>query len=246
MILKGKRIAALVSDGFEQVELTEPMLALKEEGAEVQIISPQPKAVRSWQHTEWGEYFLVDIPLDQADPTTFNALLLPGGVMSPDQLRIDKQALIFVRAFVTAGKPIAAICHGPWTLINAGVAGGRTLTSYPSIRIDLENAGAHWTDREVVVDGALVTSRKPDDIPAFNQAMIEVFAHGRLSDGQRSEAPNASFETGVGQEAIGDNPNALAGNWLGNNSYPSGNQREQDPARIGEQRGYPPTTDKER
>jgi protease I len=176
--LKGKKVAILVADGFEQVELTEPKEALEEAGARTEIISPAKGKVKGWQHTEWGDEFPVDVPLDEADPENYDALLLPGGVFNPDKLRLEPRAIEFIRAVFDAGKPVAAICHGPWTLIDAGVVRGRTVTSYPSIRRDLENAGANWVDREVVVDNGLVTSRKPDDIPAFNAKMIEEFAEG--------------------------------------------------------------------
>ncbi|HEX6291508.1 MAG TPA: type 1 glutamine amidotransferase domain-containing protein [Herpetosiphonaceae bacterium] len=177
--LNGKKVAILVADGFEQVELTEPKKALEQAGAQTQIVSPVSGQVKGWQHTEWGEQFPVDVPLSQANPDDYDALLLPGGVMNPDKLRRNQQALEFVRSFFAAGKPVAAICHGPWTLIDAGLVKGRTLTSYESIQMDLKNAGAQWVDQEVVVDQGLVTSRKPDDIPAFNRKMIEEFAEGR-------------------------------------------------------------------
>jgi protease I len=177
--LNGKKVAILVADGFEQVELTEPKRALEQAGAQTQIVSPAQDQVKGWQHTDWGDQFPVDVPLKRANPDDYAALLLPGGVMNPDKLRRDPQALQFVKAFFDAGKPIAAICHGPWTLIDAGVVQGRTMTSYESIQTDLKNAGVNWVDQEVVVDNGLVTSRKPDDIPAFNRKMIEEFAEGR-------------------------------------------------------------------
>ena len=177
--LNGKKVAILVADGFEQVELTEPKRALEQAGAQTQIVSPAKDQVKGWQHTDWGDQFPVDVPLKRANPDDYAALLLPGGVMNPDKLRRDPQALQFVKAFFDAGKPIAAICHGPWTLIDAGVVQGRTMTSYESIQTDLKNAGVNWVDQEVVVDNGLVTSRKPDDIPAFNRKMIEEFAEGR-------------------------------------------------------------------
>jgi protease I len=176
--LSGKKIAILVENGFEQVEMTKPRLALEEAGAGTDLVSPQSGRVKGWQHDKWGEVFDVDVSLDEATPEDYDALLLPGGVMNPDKLRANEQAVQFVRAFVKAGKPIAAICHGPWTLINAGGVKGRHLTSWPSLRIDLQNAGAHWSDQEVVTDQGLVTSRKPADIPAFNHKMIEEFAEG--------------------------------------------------------------------
>jgi protease I len=176
--LNGKRVAILVADGFEQVEMTDPKRALDQAGAKSTIVSPAKGEVKGWNHTEWGDTFKVDVALDKADANDYDALLLPGGVMNPDKLRMNKQAVQFVRAFFDAGKPVAAICHGPWTLIEAGVAGGRTMTSYPSIQTDLKNAGATWVDQEVVVDNGLVTSRNPNDIPAFNRKMVEEFAEG--------------------------------------------------------------------
>ena len=176
--LEGKRVAILVADGFEQVELTGPRDALEEAGAETEIVSPADKKVRGWDETDWGSKFKVDVHLDQADAGQYDALLLPGGVMNPDKLRLQPGAIAFIRAFFDAGKPVAAICHGPWTLIDAGVVKGRRLTSYPSIQADLKNAGADWVDEEVVVDNGLVTSRKPDDLPAFNRKMIEEFGEG--------------------------------------------------------------------
>ena len=177
--LKGKRIAALVDNGFEQVELAEPKKALEAEGARVDVISPQKDRVRGWQRMQWGDDIAVDATLDDASPDVYDGLLLPGGVMSPDRLRMNPEAVRFVRAFLEAQKPIAAICHAPWTLIEAGGVNGRQMTSWPSLRTDLRNAGAHWVDQAVVVDRGWVTSRKPDDIPAFNQKAIEEFAEGR-------------------------------------------------------------------
>lgn len=224
MRLQGQRIAALVTDGFEQIELTEPMRALRQEGAKVDLIVPDGPTVRAWDHTDWGKSFTADATLDESDPQQYDGLLLPGGVMSPDKLRMDARAVAFVRAFTRAGKPIAAICHGPWTLIEADAVRDRKLTSYPSLRTDLEHAGAQWLDREVVVDDQLITSRKPDDLPAFNQALISALAQQqRPSAGNVSEAPNTSFEAGAGRQAIGEDPAALAGNSLGNNAYPEGN-----------------------
>jgi protease I len=176
--LSGKKIAILVAKGFEQVELVDPRKALEKAGADTFIVSPETGELRAWKETKWGKSFVVDIPLAEAHPDEFDGLLLPGGVMNPDHLRMSPEAINFIRAFGESGKPIAAICHGPWTLIDAGIAAGRRLTSYPSIRKDLENAGAHWVDEEVVVDNGLVTSRKPADIPAFNQKMVEEFCEG--------------------------------------------------------------------
>jgi protease I len=175
--LQGKKIAILVADGFEQVELTEPKKALEAAGAKTEIVSPADGKVKGWNHTEWGDKLGVDVPLQQAKADSYDALLLPGGVMSPDKLRMDPAAVRFVKSFVDAGKPIAAICHGPWTLIEAGAVRGRKLTSWPSLQSDLKNAGADWVDQQVVADGNLVTSRKPDDIPAFNREMVKLFAH---------------------------------------------------------------------
>ena len=174
--LKGLTVAILADNGFEQVELLEPRRALEEAGAETLVVSPQRERVRGWDFTEWGQDVPVDVALDRAKAGEFDALLLPGGVMNPDRLRMQPAAMAFVRHFVETGKPVAVICHGPWTLIEAGVASGRRITSWPSLKTDLRNAGANWVDQEVVVDGNLVSSRKPDDIPAFNRAMIELFS----------------------------------------------------------------------
>jgi protease I len=176
--LHGKRVAILVENGFEQVEMTEPRKALKRAGAETKIVSPVNGKVKGWDQTKWGDEFPVDLALSAAEGEDFDALLLPGGVLSPDKLRINPDAIRFVKAFVAAGKPIAAICHGPWTLIETGAVMARNMTSWPSLKTDLINAGANWVDQEVVVDNGLVTSRKPDDLPAFNQKMIEEFAEG--------------------------------------------------------------------
>lgn len=180
--LHGKKVAILVADGFEQVELTEPQKALEKAGAKTEIVSPAKGKVKGWDKTDWGKSLSVDQSLDQADAGHYDALLLPGGVMNPDHLRRSPKVQQFVRAFFDAGKPVAAICHGPWTLIDSGVAKGRKMTSYESIQTDLKNAGVQWVDQEVVVDGNLVTSRKPDDIPAFNRAMIETFAHSQVRE----------------------------------------------------------------
>ncbi|MEQ9619682.1 MAG: type 1 glutamine amidotransferase domain-containing protein [Deltaproteobacteria bacterium] len=174
--LQSKSIAILVADGFEQVELTEPKKALEDAGAKTEIISPAEGKVKGWNHDEWGDQFEVDLKLAYASAEDYDALLLPGGVMNPDNLRRNPQALSFVKSFFDSNKPVAAICHGPWTLIDSGVVKGRTMTSYHSIQTDLKNAGAEWVDEEVVVDGNLVTSRNPDDIPAFNSKTIEVFS----------------------------------------------------------------------
>lgn len=185
--LQGKKVAILVADGFEQVEMTEPRKALDQAGAQTVLISPSQGQVKGWNHTDWGDQFAVDMPLDNADAGDFDALVLPGGVMNPDKLRTIPKAVEFTRAFFQAEKPVAAICHGPWTLINADVVEGVTMTSWPSVQTDLRNAGANWVDREVVVDQGLVTSRKPDDIPAFNAKMIEEFSEGK-HQGQSEKA----------------------------------------------------------
>lgn len=187
--LAGKSVAILVAEGFEQVELTEPKRALEAAGAKTSIVSPSPGRVQGWKHFDKADQFAVDVPLDGAKAQEFDALLLPGGVANPDQLRINSKAVSFVRAFFDAGKPVAAICHGLWPLIDAGVVRGRTVTSWPSLKSDLQNAQAKWVDQEVVTDNGLVTSRKPDDIPAFNRKMIEEFAEGRHTPGrERKEA----------------------------------------------------------
>jgi protease I len=183
--LNGLKVAILVTDGFEQVELMEPRKALDEAGAETRVVSPKAERVRGWKFTDWGDEVRVDAPLDQAKPEDFDALLLPGGVMNPDSLRILPKAVTFAKAFFDAGKPVASICHGPWTVIEAGAARGRQMTSWPSLKTDLKNAGANWVDKEVVVDQKLVTSRKPDDIPAFNREMIQLF---KAASGRRRAA----------------------------------------------------------
>jgi protease I len=174
--LSGMRVAILVCDGFEQVELTEPRAALEDEGAATDVVSPSAGRVRAWKTADWGKRVRVDVPLPRADARAYDALILPGGVINPDKLRLYPEAIEFIRAFAVAGKPIAAICHGPWTLIDAGCIRGRTMTSWPSLRSDLTNAGAQWVDQEVVRDGSLVTSRKPADLPAFNRRVIEMLA----------------------------------------------------------------------
>jgi protease I len=179
--LNGKKIAILVADGFEQIELTAPREALDAAGATTHIVSPQSGQVEGWNHYDKADKFSVDVELKAANPQDYDALLLPGGVANPDQLRAMPEAVEFVKSFFDAQKPVAAICHGPWTLIEAGAVKGREMTSYNSIKTDLINAGAKWVDEEVVVDNGLVTSRQPDDIPAFNQKMIEEFAEGKHS-----------------------------------------------------------------
>lgn len=184
--LAGRKIAILVADGFEQEELVEPRNALKNAGAQPLIVSPAKGKVMGWKDKDWGDTFPVDIALDKAEVDDFDALLLPGGVMNPDTLRGEPKAIQLVRDFFAQGKPVAAICHGPWTLIDAGVVKGRKMTSYHTIKTDLVNAGAKWVDQEVVVDWGLVTSRQPSDIPAFNRKMIEEFTEGK-HDHQRAE-----------------------------------------------------------
>jgi len=192
--LVGKKVAILVADGFEQVEMTKPREALKEAGAETKIVSPSSEKIQGMHHAEKGDKFDVDIELKYAQPEEFDALMIPGGLMNPDQLRSTPEALEFTRHFFDNGKPVAAICHGPWVLIDAGVVRGRTVTSWPAIQTDLRNAGANWVDQEVVVDNGLVTSRKPDDIPAFNRKMIEEFCEGKHSPAS-AELAGAQLET---------------------------------------------------
>ena len=187
--LRNKRVAVLAENGFEQSELTEPKKALEEAGATVEIVSPQRSMIKGWQHTNWGDEFRVDRMLDDARGEQYDALLLPGGVMNPDKLRINPRAIEFIKHFVDSGKPIAAICHGPWPLIDAGGVKGRKMTSWPSLKTDLKNAGAEWVDQEVVTDRGLVTSRKPADIPAFNKKMIEEFAEGVHSEAKGDSVP---------------------------------------------------------
>jgi protease I len=177
--LKGLKVAILVEDGFERVELVDPRRALDRAGAETRIVSPRGERVRSWNFTDWSELFPVDVALADAQPNDFDALLLPGGVLNPDALRMQPKAVAFVKAFFDAGKPVAVICHGPWTVIEAGAARGRRIASWPSLQTDLRNAGAEWIDAEVVVDRNLVSSRQPDDIPAFTREMIKLFSRTR-------------------------------------------------------------------
>jgi protease I len=178
--LRGRRVAILATKGVEEVELTKPKKALEDAGATVDIIAPESGMksgkIKAWDVTDWGDEIDVDVVLSEAKSGDYDALHLPGGVMNPDYLRLEPQAIEFVRSFVEDGKPIAAICHAPWILINADAVRGHTMTSWPSLQVDLRNAGAEWVDREVVEDRNLVTSRKPDDIPAYNQAMIDLFS----------------------------------------------------------------------
>lgn len=185
--LKGKRVAILATDGVEEVELKEPRRALDAAGAETILVSPKTGTIKAWQHDQWGGPIRVDLALDDAREEDFDALLLPGGVMNPDHLRVNRNAVEFVRGFFAAGKPVAAICHAPWLLVEAGMVRGKTLTSWPSLKTDIQNAGGDWVNREVVNDEGLVTSRKPDDIPQFNAKMIEEFGEG-IHEGQRDVA----------------------------------------------------------
>jgi protease I len=177
--LTNKLVAVLVADGFELSELEKPVQALLEQGATTHIISMKPGKVKSWSKTDWGKEIEADRTLEEITAGEYDALVLPGGVMNPDKLRKNEDAVSFVREFVLSGKPVAAICHAPWTLIEAGAVEGKTLTSYSSLKTDLINAGATWVDQEVVVDGQLVTSRNPDDLPAFTREMVSLFAKAR-------------------------------------------------------------------
>jgi protease I len=183
--LNGKRIAILATDGVEQVELTEPRKALDAAGAKTEVISPAKGKLQAWKHMDKGDQIPVDVPLDAANPSNYDALVLPGGVANPDQLRMLPKAVAFVKSFFEEGKPVAAICHAPWMLAEAGVVRGKTMTSWPSLHTDLKNAGAKWVDREVVEDDGLVTSRKPDDLPAFNKKIVEVFSEAPEREPQR-------------------------------------------------------------
>jgi protease I len=189
--LDGKRVAILVAnEGIEQVELTEPRKALEDAGATVDLIAPEAGEAQAFNHLDKGDTFPVDKAVGDASADDYDALMLPGGVANPDQLRTDEYAVAFARAFFDAGKPVAAICHAPWTLVEADVVRGRRLTSWPSLQTDIRNAGGEWADEQVIVDSGLVTSRKPDDLPAFNEKMLEEFCEGR-HEGQR---PQERFE----------------------------------------------------
>jgi len=177
--VQGKKVAILTENGFEEVELTSPMNALEQAGATVQIISPQKDKVKAWNHDHWSIELPVDKNLSDANPEDYDMLLLPGGVLNPDQLRMNKEAVSFAQHFLEQGKPLAAICHGPQTLIETGMLDGRTMTSYPSLKTDLMNAGVNWEDKEVVVDNGLVTSRSPKDLEAFNRKVIEELGEGK-------------------------------------------------------------------
>jgi len=176
--LSGKKVAFLAADGVEQVELVEPRKAVEEAGAETALVSLESGEIQAFNHLDQGDKIKVDVTADQTDASEFDALVLPGGVANPDFLRQDPDAVRFVKSFFEQDKPVGVICHGPWTLVEADVVRGRTLTSWPSLQTDLRNAGADWVDEEVHVDGRVVSSRKPDDIPAFNRKIVEVFAGG--------------------------------------------------------------------
>jgi protease I len=180
--LKGKRVAIVATDMVEQVELTEPRKALDEAGAQTELISIKPGKIQGFKHYDKADKIPVDRTIEEVNADEYDALLLPGGVGNPDTLRLDENVVSFIRDFFEQGKPVAAICHGPWTLVEAGVVRGRKLTSWPSIQTDIHNAGGNWVDEKVVVDQRLVTSRKPDDIPAFNAKMIEEFAEGKHAE----------------------------------------------------------------
>ncbi|PWT77096.1 MAG: protease [Bacteroidetes bacterium] len=187
--LTGKRVAILTENGFEEVELTSPKKALEGEGAKVDIVSPQNSKVKAWDHDHWSIELPVDVPLDKADTEDYDALVIPGGVINPDQMRINQDCVDFAQQFLEAGKPVAAICHGPQLLIETGMLQGRNMTSFPSIRTDLENAGVTWADLEVVTDNGLVTSRSPKDLDAFNRRMIEEIAQGAYNPVTTSQSP---------------------------------------------------------
>ena len=189
--LQGKKIAFLATDGVEQVELTEPWKAVKEAGADPELVSLESGEIQGMNHDEKGDTFPVDRTVDEVDASGYDALVLPGGVANPDRLRMDEQAVEFTRSFFEAGKPVGVICHGPWTLVEADVVRDRTITSWPSVKTDLVNAGANWVDEECVVDEGLVSSRKPDDLPAFCSKIVEEFAEG-VHEEQREKARAAS------------------------------------------------------
>jgi protease I len=177
--LRGRRIAILATDGFEQAELMEPRKALDEAGATTEVVSLKSGEIKGWKLKDWGDKVKVDKTVEQAKPEDYDALVLPGGVINPDHLRMEPKAVNFVKEFVATGRPVAAICHGPWTLVEAGVVKGKTFTSWPSLKTDLKNAGANWVDKEVVTDGQFISSRKPDDIPAFDRTLIDMLAKAK-------------------------------------------------------------------
>ena len=192
-MLHGKRVAILVAEGFEQSEMVEPKKALEQAGAETFIVSPEKDEVQGWKHFDKADRFHVDLQVEEAKADEFDALVLPGGVANPDQLRMNPKAVQFTKRFFEAGKPVGVICHGPWTLIEAGVVEGRTMTSWPSLKTDLSNAGAKWVDQEVVVDRGLVSSRKPGDLPAFSRKLIEEIGEGTHSrESASARAPRAA------------------------------------------------------
>jgi protease I len=190
--LQGKKIAIVATDGFEQVELTEPKKVLEAAGAKVDVISPKPGEIKGWKFTDWGDRTKVDKTLDDAKPTDYDGLVLSGGQINPDKLRIEPKAVAFVTEFFNSGKPIGAICHGPWMLVEAGVVKKKTLTSWPSVRTDIRNASGHWVDEEVVTDGSLTTSRNPDDTPAFSKRLIQEFSHGKQVQATQQEPAKAA------------------------------------------------------
>jgi len=179
MNVEGLKVAILATDGFEEAELTKPRDALRDAGAQTAIVSPKSGTIRAWVTQDWGDEIDVDETLDEADPEDYDALVLPGGVINADRLRMEPSAVAFIKAMVDAGKPVGVICHGPWALIEAGALRGHRMTSWPSLKTDIQNAGAQWVDEEVVVDGAMVSSRKPDDLPAFNREITRLFAQAR-------------------------------------------------------------------
>jgi len=192
-MLNGKRVAILVAEGFEQSEMVEPKKALEHAGAETFIVSPEKDEVQGWKHFDKADRFHVDVQVEEAKAEEFDALVLPGGVANPDQLRTNPKAVQFTKQFFEAGKPVGVICHGPWTLIEAGVVKGRTMTSWPSLKTDLSNAGAKWVDQEVVVDRGLVSSRKPGDLPAFSRKLIEEIGEGtHRRESASGRAPRAA------------------------------------------------------
>lgn len=188
-ILTGKKVAILTESGFEEVELTSPKKALEDAGAEVEIVSPQKEKVKAWAHDHWSIELPVDVHVEEADPNDYDGLMIPGGVLNPDKMRTNDKCVEFAQKFLQDGKPVAAICHGPQLLIETGMLEGRNITSYPSVKTDMINAGAIWTDREVIVDNGLVTSRSPKDLEAFNKKMIEEIKEGQHSPVTRTPSP---------------------------------------------------------
>ena len=188
-ILKGKKVAILTESGFEEVELTSPKKALEDAGARVEIVSPQKEKVKAWAHDHWSIELPVDVNVEEADPNDYDALMIPGGVLNPDKMRVNDKCVEFAQHFLQEGKPVAAICHGPQLLIETGMLEGRNMTSYHSVKTDMINAGATWADREVIVDNGLVTSRSPKDLEAFNKKMIEEIKEGKHSPVTRTPSP---------------------------------------------------------